>query len=135
MSFQTPYNSLLLYHNLGTGKTCSAIGIAEEMRIYLKQMGINQRIIVVASPNVQDNFKLQLFNDKKLKKEGGVWNIQSCIGNSLLKEVNPTNLKGLDSTKIINNIKSIINTYYVFMGYVEFAKKYQKIFQQSFDHH
>ena len=32
MSFQTPYNSLLLYHNLGTGKTCSAIGVAEEMR-------------------------------------------------------------------------------------------------------
>ena len=126
MSFQTPYNSLLLYHNLGTGKTCSAIGIAEEMRIYLKQMGINQRIIVVASPNVQDNFKLQLFNDKKLKKEGGVWNIQSCIGNSLLKEVNPTNLKGLDSTKIINNIKSIINTYYVFMGYVEFANYVSK---------
>lgn len=28
MSFQTPYNSLLLYHGLGTGKTCSAIGIA-----------------------------------------------------------------------------------------------------------
>ena len=25
MSFQTPYNSLLLYHGLGTGKTCSAI--------------------------------------------------------------------------------------------------------------
>ena len=32
MSFQTPYNSLLLYHGLGTGKTCSAIGICEEMR-------------------------------------------------------------------------------------------------------
>ena len=26
LSFQTPYNSLLLYHQLGTGKTCSAIG-------------------------------------------------------------------------------------------------------------
>ena len=25
LSFQTPYNSLLLYHGLGTGKTCSAI--------------------------------------------------------------------------------------------------------------
>jgi hypothetical protein len=29
MSFQTPYNSLLLYHGLGSGKTCSAIGISE----------------------------------------------------------------------------------------------------------
>ena len=33
MSFQTPYNSLLIFHGLGTGKTCSAIGVAEEMRI------------------------------------------------------------------------------------------------------
>jgi hypothetical protein len=32
LSLQTPYNSLLLYHGLGTGKTCSAIGICEEMR-------------------------------------------------------------------------------------------------------
>ena len=39
LSFQTPYNSLLLYHGLGSGKTCSAIGVAEEMRDYIKQIG------------------------------------------------------------------------------------------------
>ena len=48
LSFQTPYNSLLLYHSLGTGKTCSSIGIAEEMRTFMKQVGIktfaNQRM-------------------------------------------------------------------------------------------
>ena len=59
LSFQTPYNSLLLYHGLGTGKTCSAISVSEEMRDYLTQMGITSKIIVVASPNVQDNFKFQ----------------------------------------------------------------------------
>ena len=126
LSFQTPYNSLLLYHGLGTGKTCSSIGIAEEMRMYLKQLGIKQRIIIVASPNVQDNYKLQLFNEKKLKLEGDIWNIQSCIGNSLLKEVNPTNLKGISKEKVISNIKKIINDYYVFMGYVEFANEITK---------
>ena len=68
LSFQTPYNSLLLYHGLGTGKTCSAISVSEEMRDYLNQMGIVQRIIIVASPNVQENFKLQLFDDRKLKE-------------------------------------------------------------------
>ena len=36
LSFQTPYNSLLLYHGLGSGKTCSAIGVGEEMRDYFK---------------------------------------------------------------------------------------------------
>ena len=59
LSFETPYNSLLLYHGLGTGKTCSAIGVSEEMRTYLKQMNISERIIIVASPNVQENFKMQ----------------------------------------------------------------------------
>lgn len=33
LSLYTPYNSLLLYHGLGSGKTCSAIGIAEDMKI------------------------------------------------------------------------------------------------------
>ena len=56
LSFNTPYNSLLLFHGLGTGKTCSAIGICEEMRNYMKQVGSKRPIIVVAAPNVQDNF-------------------------------------------------------------------------------
>ena len=71
LSFNTPYNSLLLFHGLGTGKTCSAITIAEEMREYLNQLGVLQRIIIVASPNVQDNFKNQLFDESKLELENG----------------------------------------------------------------
>jgi len=121
LSFQTPYNSLLLYHGLGSGKTCSAIGISEEMRSYMKQVGMKKRIIVVAAPNVQNNFKLQLFDERKLKYIDGQWNINSCIGNSLLKEVNPTNLRGLSKEKIIRQIKTIINNYYVFMGYPKFS--------------
>jgi hypothetical protein len=117
LSFQTPYNSLLLYHGLGSGKTCSAIGIAEEMRMYMKQMGITKRIIIVASPNVQDNFKLQLFDERRLKQlPDGTWNLNTCIGNALLQEINPTNLQGLTRERIISQIKSIIQNYYVFMG-------------------
>jgi hypothetical protein len=41
MSTNTPYNSLLLYHELGTGKTCSAIGITEEMRNYSCSTRVN----------------------------------------------------------------------------------------------
>ena len=121
MSAQTPYNSLLLYHGLGTGKTCSAIGVSEEMRDYMKQMGINKRIIIVASENVQDNFKLQLFDERKLKLIDGVWNIRACTGNKLLKEINPMNMKGLTKEKVISQIKNLINTYYIFLGYVQFA--------------
>ena len=121
LSFQTPYNGLLLYHGLGSGKTCSAISVAEEMRDYMKQMGIKQRIIVVASPNVQDNFILQLFDERKLQEVDGLWNIRACTGNKYLKEINPMNMKGLSREKVIIQIKRIISTSYLFMGYLEFA--------------
>ena len=121
LSFQTPYNSLLLYHGLGTGKTCSAISVAEEMRTYLKQLGMTQRIIVVASPNVQDNFKLQLFDSRKLKLMDGLWNLTACMGNKYLKEINPMNMKGLTKEKVILQINRIINDSYIFLGYTEFA--------------
>ena len=121
MSFQTPYSSLLLYHGLGSGKTCSAIGVCEEMRDYMKQMGITKRIIIVASENVQDNFKLQLFDERKLKLVDGVWNIRACTGNKLLKEINPMNMAGMSKEKVVSQIKNLINTYYIFLGYVQFA--------------
>ena len=126
LSFQTPYNSLLLYHGLGTGKTCSSIGIAEEMRSYMRQTGIKQRIIVVAAPNVQANYKLQLFDERRLYQKDGLWHVDSCNGNTFIKEVNPTNLKDVSREKLISQIKTIINQYYVFMGYVELANYIRK---------
>jgi superfamily II DNA or RNA helicase len=121
LSFQTPYNSLLLYHGLGSGKTCSAIGVSEEMRDYLKQMGMSRRIIIVASENVQDNFRLQLFDERKLKLVDGLWNIKACTGNKLLKEINPMNMKGIPREKVISQIKALINNSYLFLGYGQFA--------------
>jgi hypothetical protein len=121
LSFLTPYNSLLLYHGLGTGKTCSAITVCEEMRDYMKQMGIKKKIIIVASPNVQENFKTQLFDERKLKLQDGIWNIRACTGNKFIKEINPMNMKGLTKEKIVLQVKRIIKQSYVFMGYIEFS--------------
>ena len=128
LSFQTPYNSLLLYHGLGTGKTCSAITICEEMRDYLVQIGMStsQKIIIVASPNVQQNFKLQLFDKNKLKLIDGIWNIRSCTGNKYLKEINPMNMKGMEEEKVVSEIKKIIRRSYRFLGYDQFANLIEK---------
>jgi hypothetical protein len=123
MSFQTPYNSLLLFHGLGSGKTCSAIGVCEEMRDYLKQMGISKQIIIVASPNVQDNFRLQLFDERKLKLVDGLWTTKGCLGNKLLKEINPTGMKGLKKEKVIQQVKTLINSSYNFVGYLQFSNE------------
>ena len=75
------------------------------MRTYLQQMGITKRIIIVASPAVQENFKLQLFDERKLRKVNGLWNIKACTGNKFIKEINPMNMRGLNRKKIIRQIK------------------------------
>lgn len=128
LSENTPYKGMLLYHGLGTGKTCSAIGVAEEMRRYMKRTGLKRQIFVIASPNVQGNFRQQLFDERKLIKITNVanpneftWNIESCVGNSLIHEINPNSIRNLTREKLISNINSLINEHYAFMGYIQFA--------------
>ena len=121
LSSQTPYNSLLLYHGLGSGKTLSAIGVSEEMREYLKQTGISKRILIVASENVQENFRLQLFDERNLVLVEGLWTIKGISGGQLLRDINPMNIKGIPKDKIINQIKALINQSYLFLGYGQFA--------------
>ena len=99
MSFQTPYNSLLLFHGLGSGKTCSSITVCEEMRNYYKQLGMKKKIMIIAQPNVQTNYKIQLFDKSKLQKINGLWNLKSCTGNKFIKEINPMNMKGLSKKR------------------------------------
>lgn len=127
LSSHTPYNGLLLYHGLGTGKTCSAISICEEHRKYMNQMQITKRILIIASPNVQDNFKLQLFDERKLKKIDNQWNLENCVGSQLLKEINPNQVYNISKKKIVNYIKRIIDTNYKFIGYAGLAKWVEKI--------
>ena len=119
---------LLLYHGLGTGKTCSAIGVSEEMRDYLKRIGTKpktQKIIIVASPNVQKNFRLQLFDEGKLEQKNGIWNIHNCIGNKFLKEmnqdINPEYIKNIPKKTIVKQIDNMIQNSYLFIGYGQLA--------------
>lgn len=128
LSIDTPYNSLLLYHGLGTGKTCTAIGVAEETRKHMAQMGIHDKILIVASPNVQVNFRKQLFDETKLKQivsqtkpDEFTWNLDTCVGNSLLKEIDPIGVRNVPRERIVSNIQTIINTWYEFMGYGQLA--------------
>ena len=134
LSFQTPYNGLLLFHGLGTGKTCSSISVCEDMRSYYNQIGIKKKIMIVASPVVQENYKLQLFDERKLKKINGYWNINSCTGNKFIKEINPNNMKDFSKEKIIKYIKKIIpRQSYEFIGYIEFANKINNLIEKAQD--
>jgi superfamily II DNA or RNA helicase len=112
---------------VGTGKTLSSIGVCEEMRTYNQQMGISKRIIIVASPTVQDNFRTQLFDERKLELINGTWKLKaSPYGNNLLKEVVQASMKNLPREKIVNQIKTLINVAYLFLGYDGFANYINK---------
>ena len=50
---ETPYRGLLLYHGLGTGKTCSAIAVAESLLS-------TRKIFVMLPASLAENFKSQL---------------------------------------------------------------------------
>ena len=125
MSLQTPYNSLLLYHGLGSGKSLSAIGVTEDMRKYLKQVGMNnKKILIVASPSVQANFRMQLFDPSRLQEMGkrgsGIWHLDAGVGNDLLQEINPTQT-AMTKDYIVKKINSLIHDYYDFIGYDSLA--------------
>tara|TARA_B100000963_G_scaffold359323_1_gene386362 strand:+ start:1470 stop:5222 length:3753 start_codon:yes stop_codon:yes gene_type:complete len=133
MSSQTPYNGLLLYHGLGSGKTCSAIGVTENMRKYMELQGKIKRIIIVASPNVQENFRLQLFDYTKLVKTKSGWEFSSerCQGQNFLDDLSHINTRELSLNAIIQKVNKIINKYYLFMGYIEFANYIKKKIDNS----
>lgn len=53
MNINTPYRGILLYHGLGSGKTCSSIALAEAMRT-------NKDIIIMTPASLQKNYKEEL---------------------------------------------------------------------------
>ena len=59
LSPDTPYRGLLIMHGTGTGKTCTAISIAEQFKEQV--IKYNTKIYVLTSgPNIKENFKSEL---------------------------------------------------------------------------
>lgn len=61
LSIRTPYRSLLLYHGLGSGKTCSSITIAEAF-LTDHRAGDEPSIIVVSTSTLQKSYEGQIFS-------------------------------------------------------------------------
>ena len=117
----TSYNGLLLYHGMGTGKTCTAIGVCEQFRTLNKYNQNFNKIWIIASPNVQENFKRQLFDPEKLIKINGIWNLDTCVGALLLQELHNYDLQNMTKEMIVNKINKNINKSYIFIGYEKYA--------------
>jgi superfamily II DNA or RNA helicase len=123
LSPETPYKSALLYHGLGTGKTCSALAVTEENRRFQKSNNAEAKTIIVASDIILENFKSQLMSKDRLKEEGGVITMDSCVGEDLLKEINPSQLLNVNRDYIATQLESIVKESYEFLNYDELNQR------------
>ena len=80
LSNETGYNSLLIYHGVGVGKTCASISSIEPLKKQYKE-------VFILSPSLEDNWRDEIFNvNKELNKKRNV-NVQ-CTGNTYSQLVN-----------------------------------------------
>jgi len=81
----TPYRNLLIYHEMGVGKTCTAITIAEALKTLIQNSGTK---IYILRP--QEIIR-QIFEINKVKKRDP---IMQCTGDTYLQ--NPKYLELID---------------------------------------
>lgn len=118
----TPYKSAILVHGTGLGKSCTAIGIAEEFIA----SGNNSKVIVIASADVQENFKSEIFNINKVSTTAP-WKSSQCTGNNYIRRVQRLqrsllNLSSKDDRKILMDVANkIIDDHYDFYPYMAWA--------------
>ena len=125
LSPDSPVRCLLMVHGTGTGKTCTAIQIAEEYIIRPEFQ--DKKVLVLAYPAVQENFKSQIFAMSKVTVEDGILLSKQCTGRrylDMLLRIQSEPLKWTDkeSRERMNTIaQRIISEFYEFQGYLVFA--------------
>jgi Type III restriction enzyme, res subunit/Helicase conserved C-terminal domain len=126
LSPDSPVRCLLMVHGTGTGKTCTAIQIAEEYIIRPEFQ--DKRVLVLANPAVQENFKTQIFAMSKVSVDpDGILLSKQCTGRrylDMLLRIQSEPLKWTDkaSRERMNTIaQRIISEFYEFQGYRVFA--------------
>ena len=127
LSPDSPNRNLLMVHGTGTGKTCTAIQVAEEY--ILRPEFQDKKVMVVASAAVQDNFQVQLFDMSRVNIDiaAGTLESKQCTGRRYLDmllriESEPKNWNNPDTRDKLDRIsKKIIDEFYEFVAYGSFG--------------
>jgi hypothetical protein len=126
LSPESSVRNLLMVHGTGTGKTCTAIQIAEEYIIRPEFQG--KKVLVLANPSVEENFKSEIFNVNRLEQDrSGVILSKQCTGRRYLEIIQrvqsrPIRLTDLNSKKAVRDMAGrIFGEFYEFQGYRTFA--------------
>lgn len=119
LSAQCPYQSALLYHGVGVGKTCAAVSIAEA---YLRTFP-KRKVIIVAPPNIQPNFRRTIFDIENVvisADENTPNTLSGCTGNFYLLRTGTEFEK--EKGVIQSRVRASIEARYEFMGYIQFQR-------------
>jgi hypothetical protein len=126
MSPESPTRSLLMVHGTGAGKSCSAIQIAEEYIVRPEFQ--DKRVLVLANPAIQENFKAQIFDISRVSVDpDGLLLSKQCTGRRYLDMIQRSQGESLRYTdkasqqRVMNLANKIIGEFYEFQGYMTFA--------------
>ena len=140
LSPDAPTRSLLMVHGTGTGKTCSAIQIAEEYIVRPEFQ--DSKVLVLCQPAVQRNFRKQIFDDTKVHTDSeGLLLSKQCTGRrylEMLQRIQREPLKWSDKKvreKLLGVVKKIIDEFYEFQGYTQFANELNNEYEMGSEEH
>ena len=127
LSPDSPARNVIMVHGTGTGKTCTAIQVAEEY--ILRPEFQDKKVFVVASAAVQDNFHKELFemNRVNIDEVAGTLESKQCTGRRYLDmlmriESEPKNWNNPEiRNKLQRTADRIINEFYEFTAYSSFG--------------
>lgn len=126
ISQRSPYRSLLLYHGLGSGKTCSAITIAET---FLTQQRLYDEPIVwvVSKKALKKSFEQEVFRTLLLTTPEFLR--EQCTGDTYYQMI--PDHASLSEDKLIQRIQKIIRSRYRFFGYEKFANTIEEYIKEG----
>jgi superfamily II DNA or RNA helicase len=126
LSPDAPTRGVLVVHGTGTGKTCTAIQVAEEY--ILRPEFQDKKVLVVASAAVQETFRDQLFDMSRVKlNDAGLLESKQCTGRRYLEmltriEQEPKNWANPEvRDRLERTADRIISEFYEFTAYASFG--------------
>jgi len=127
LSPETPYNSALLFHGVGVGKTCAAVSTAEA---YLEKYPRKQ-VIIIAPPNIQSGFERTIFDIHSIKfgeSEDEANEARGCTGSTYLRLSNTEFVR--EKNLVQARVQRLMRKRYAMYGYLEFYNYVNKIMER-----
>lgn len=120
LSVNTDNRTVLLFHEVGVGKTCSSILMAENF------VGMFDRPVLVLLPNsLEHNYKKELFDETRLNFENRTY--EACNGGKYLEDI--PNWYSSSRKEVRRKVNKIIRSEYNFSGYlkiVNLVRRYER---------